>query len=164
MPAPPRIVERPQQPYVAIGGQVTMQTIGAIADRLPEVFVWLADHGLEPAGAPFLKYDLVDMPRRLDVEVGVPVATAAEGDGQVLAGVLPAGRYATLTHVGHPDELVGVTAALLDWADRQGLRFDMTETAAGQRWRCRLEIYHTDPADEPDMRRWQTELAFRLAG
>ena len=39
MPAPPHIVERPRQPYVAIGGQVTMQTIGAIADRLPEVFV-----------------------------------------------------------------------------------------------------------------------------
>jgi effector-binding domain-containing protein len=84
--------------------------------------------------------------------------------GGVHAGVLPAGRYATVTHVGHPDELARVTTKLLDWAAQQGLRWDMAETSAGQRWRCRLEIYHTDPAEEPDMRRWQTELAFRLAG
>jgi effector-binding domain-containing protein len=166
MPAEPRIVERPEQPYVAISGQVTMQTIGAIADRLPEVFVWLAEHDLEPAGAPFLRYNLVDMRRQLEIEVGVPlaVAVALDGDDEVHAGVLPAGRFATVTHVGHPDELVGVTAALLDWAPQQGLRWDMSETAHGQRWGCRLEVFHTDPADEPDMRKWETELAFRLAG
>jgi effector-binding domain-containing protein len=164
MPIRPSIVERPEQPYMAIRGLVTMQTVGAIADRLPEVFVWLAEHGLQSTGAPFFKYNLIDMERQLEVEVGVPVAAAAEGDGEVRAGVLPAGRYATLTHVGHPDELVGVTAALLDWAARQGLRWDMSETDGGQRWGCRLEVYHTDPAEEPDMRKWETELAFRLAG
>jgi effector-binding domain-containing protein len=164
MPTQPRIVERPDQPYVAISGLVTMQTIGAIADRLPDVFLWLAEHDLEPAGAPFFKYNLIDMQRQLEVEVGVPLPTPAQGDGDVHAGVLPAGRYATVTHVGHPDELAGVTAKLLDWAAQQRLRWDMSETSTGQRWRCRLEIYHTDPAEEPDMRRWQTELAFRLAG
>jgi effector-binding domain-containing protein len=164
MPAPPRIVERPEQPYVAISGQVTMQTIGAIADRLPEVFVWLAEHDLEPAGAPFFKYNLVDMKRRLDIEVGVPVAAAAQGDGEVHAGLLPAGRYATVTHLGHPDQLIDATAALLDWAAEQGLQWDMSETDDGQRWGCRLEVYNTDPAEEPNMNKWETELAFRLAG
>jgi hypothetical protein len=38
MQAEPRIVELPEQPYVATRGLVTMQTVGAIADRLPEVF------------------------------------------------------------------------------------------------------------------------------
>jgi len=163
MPIRPSIVERPEQPYVAIRGLVTMQTIGSIADRLPEVFVWLAEHGLEPTGAPFFKYNRIDMERQLEVEVGVPVAATAEGDGEVRSGVLPAGRYATVTHVGHPDELVGVTAALLDWAAQQGLRWDMSETDDGQRWGCRLEVVNTDPAEEPDMRKWETELAFRLA-
>ena len=27
----------------------------------------------------------------------------------------------------------------------------------------RLEIYKTDPAEEPDMSKWETELAFKLA-
>jgi effector-binding domain-containing protein len=163
MPAAPRIVERAEQPYVAVSGRVTMQTIGAIADRLPEVFAWLGARGLEPAGAPFFKYDLIDMERQLEVEAGVPVAAAAAGDGEVVAGVLPAGRYASLTHVGHPDELVEATTALLDWAAQQGLAWDMNETPEGQRWGCRLEVYKTDPAEQPDMSKWETELLFRLA-
>jgi effector-binding domain-containing protein len=163
MPMAPSIVERAEQPYVAVSGLVTMQTVGAIADRLPEVFGWLAARGLEPAGAPFFKYDLIDMERQLEVEVGVPVAAAATADGEVLAGVLPAGRYATGTHVGHPDGLVEATAALLDWAAEQGLAWDVTETPEGQRWRCRLEVYKTDPAEQPDMSKWETELLFRLA-
>lgn len=28
---------------------------------------------------------------------------------------------------------------------------------------CRLEIYHTDPRDEPDMTKWETQLTFRIA-
>jgi hypothetical protein len=40
----------------------------------------------------------------------------------------------------------------------------MSETDDGQRWGCRLEAYTTDPAEEPDMNTWETELAFRLAG
>jgi hypothetical protein len=39
------------------------------------------------------------------MEAGVPVAATVDGDGQVFAGVLPAGRYAVLTNVGHPREL-----------------------------------------------------------
>jgi hypothetical protein len=34
----------------------------------------------------------------------------------------------------------------------------------GERWGARLEIYETDPAAEPDMSNWTTQLAFRLAG
>ena len=44
-----------------------------------------------------------------------------------------------------------------------GLRWDATETDRGTRWGCRLELLHTDPAEEPDMNKWETTLAFRLA-
>ena len=30
-------------------------------------------------------------------------------------------------------------------------------------WGARLEIMLTDPAEEPDMHRWETALLFRLA-
>jgi hypothetical protein len=40
----------------------------------------------------------------------------------------------------------------------------MSETGQGDRWSCRLEIYLTDPSQEPDMNKWETQLAFRLAG
>jgi hypothetical protein len=55
------------------------------------------------------------------------------------------------------------TKALLAWAAEQRLSFDFTQTSAGAMWGCRLEIYHTDPAVEPDMNKWETDLVFRVA-
>ena len=163
MPVEPVIAQRTAQPYVAIRRLVTMQTIPEIADRIPDVFGWLGARGVAPAGAPFLKYNVIDMERELEVEAGVPVEEPVAADESVLAGVLPAGRYVTLTHRGHPDQLIDVTAALLAWAEQRGLVWDAVDTEAGQRWGCRLESYHTDPAEESDMNKWETELSFRLA-
>lgn len=160
----PRIVTRAEQPYVAIRGHVSMPEIGAFAVRTPEVYAWLGARGVAPAGPPFLKYNVIDMTRQLEIDNGVPVAAPVDGDGDVIAGVLPAGRYASLTHVGHPSELMGTTKTLLDWAAGQGLAFDVSPDAGGERWASRLEFYLTDPREEPDMSKWVTELAFRLAG
>jgi effector-binding domain-containing protein len=162
-PVEPAIVDRAAQPYLAITRLVTMRTINEIADRIPEVFGWLGARGLTPSGAPFLKYNLIDMERELEIEAGVPVEAAIAGDGVVAPGVLPAGRYVTLTHVGHPSGLADVTAALLAWAQQRELTWDRTDTDEGQRWGCRIETYHTNPAEVPDPNKWETELAFRLA-
>lgn len=163
MSAAPQIVTRAEQPYMAIGERVTMAEIGGLGTRIGEVFAWLGAHRLVPAGAPFFRYNVIDMMRELEIDVGVPVAGAVDGDGRVVSGVVPAGRYATLTHVGSPGELVGATKTLLDWADAQGLRWDMSPGDNGERWGSRLEIYLTDPGQEPDISKWQTQLAFRLA-
>lgn len=159
----PRITNRAEQPYAAIRGVVTMRTISAIADRLPEVFGWLGAQGVEPAGAPFFRYTRIDMDTTLEIEAGVPIAAPIAGQGDVFTGVLPAGRYAVLAHTGHPDDLLAVTASLLDWAAAEGLAWDVRETPDGDLWGCRLESYLTDPAEQPDMAKWDMELAFRLA-
>lgn len=57
----PEIVHREPQPYASIGGTVTMDQVGAIADRFPEVFDAVARHGRAPSGAPFLRYRVIDM-------------------------------------------------------------------------------------------------------
>jgi effector-binding domain-containing protein len=160
----PVVAERPAQPCVAINAQVTMQTMDTILVPLhPQVFGWLGERGIPPAGPPFWKYNVIDMDGLLEVEVGVPVAAPADGDDRVLADVLPAGRYATVRYTGHPDGLIDVVASLRSWASQEGLTWDMTNTEDGERWGARLEIYETDPAVEPDMTKWTTQLAFRLA-
>ncbi|MBV1850796.1 GyrI-like domain-containing protein [Catellatospora tritici] len=162
-PVHPAITDRAAQPYAGIKRTVTMNTIPEIADRIPQLIGWLAARGIAPAGAPFLKYNVIDMDRELQMEAGVPVAEQITGDGDVFGAVLPAGRYVTVTHRGHPSELEGVTGAVLAWAEQQGLRWDTTATPDGERWTARLELYHTNPMEQPDMSQWQTELAFRLA-
>jgi effector-binding domain-containing protein len=162
MAGEPRVVQRAEQPYMAIRARVTMQEIGEVLPGLcPLTYNWLSSHGAQPAGPPFFKYNVIDMDRQLEVEVGVPVATAMTGGEPVRADVLPAGRYATLLYTGHPAGLIDATRTLLDWAAQQGLSWDVEETSEGQRWAARLEIYQEEPP--PDMDTWETELAFKLA-
>ncbi len=158
----PRITERPEIPYVSIAADVTMDELSSVLPPLSgEVFAWLASHGVAPAGAPFWKYDVIDMQRGLRMEVGVPVADAVEGDGRVRAGILPAGRYAIVTHVGHPATLMEATARLLAWGEEHSVTWDASPTPDGDRWASRLESYQSEP-DVP-MDDWVTELAFKLA-
>jgi effector-binding domain-containing protein len=158
----PTIVEQGEQPYVGRRETITMTEFARVADHLPGMVGRLADRGIPIAGAPFFRYRVIDMSADLVVEAGIPVAHPVDAPAPLFADTLPAGRYATLTHVGHPDELMGVTAKLLDWARSQGLDWDLQPTPTGEVWGCRLEVLMTDPAREPDMHKWETVLRFKL--
>jgi RNA polymerase sigma-70 factor (ECF subfamily) len=162
-PDAPRIIERPAQRYVGVRELVTMTTFARIADRIGELLGWMTERGITPAGAPFFRYLTIDMERELDVEAGFPVDDVVDVDGDVFLRTLPAGRYATVTHHGHPDALIHATAELLAWADARGLRWDVRDTPPGDAWGCRLEVFLTDPREQPDMDQWRTDLVFRLA-
>ncbi|MFI1398764.1 GyrI-like domain-containing protein [Streptomyces sp. NPDC020681] len=159
----PAIVQRAEQPYAFIRGSVRMDAFALIADRLGELIGWVAGQGVEFAGAPFFRFNSIDMEGESEVEAGLPVASVPEPEGDIRVAVLPAGRYVTVTHLGHPDQLFGVITSLREWAAREGLTWDMTEVDGAERWACRLESYLTDPREEPDMNKWEIELAFRLA-
>lgn len=155
----PTIEKRVDQPYAAIPVSVRIEELGSVVPPLTgQVFDWLAARGIAPTGPPFWRYVVVDMENRLELETGVPVTSLIEGDGEVRTGLLPAGRYATVVHTGHPDTLVTATSDLLQWGSAHAVEWD----ADGNRWRCRLEEYLSDPAEVPDMSEWQTRLAFRL--
>lgn len=157
----PKLEERPPAPYVAIAASVDMNGLGpAIGALTGEMFDWLREHAVAPAGPPFVRYLTVDMPKRLDIEVGVPVSDPQSGDGRVTADILPGGNYATLLHIGPYPELLPATAHLLTWAADNGVKWAKHQEPDGERWQARLEFYFTDPQEEPDPQRFETELAF----
>ena len=160
----PEIVERQPQPYVAIREVVTMP-FGDVVDRVfPELFRWLGAHGIALADAPFIKYNVIDMERALELEFGAPVATPVEGDTRVLSGTLAGGTFVTITWQGSFDKLYDANAALIGWARERGIKWDAMETDKGDRFACRLEIYKTDPSIEPDTSKWITDIAIKVAG
>jgi effector-binding domain-containing protein len=159
----PRIEDRREQPYVGIRVQVPMREFPRVIPQLlGDLFAWLGPREVAPAGPPFIRYHVINMSAAMDIELGVPVATAPSGDGRIRAGVLPAGRYAVLVYTGRDNGVAG-NAALLDWGKQQGLVWDRWSVDAGEAFGARYESFLTDPNEQPDPETWETEVAIRLA-
>lgn len=159
----PKIESRTEQPYVAIRTQVPFPELPTVIPQLiDEVAAWLGQQGVRGSGAPFIRYHVINMAERLDIEVGWPLKEALQGNGRVAAGVLPAGQYATLVHIGPYEGLYDANTALIGWAKTQGIQWDSWDTAIGEAFASRYESYWTDPAEEPDPAKWETEVAIRV--
>ncbi len=150
------------QPVFAIRRRVKVSEIGsALAEILPRVFKHAQQAGAAIAGQPFTRY-LEWGPGLVTIEAGVPVvesgdnspdARPASGESEIVAGCLPGGPAATVTHFGVYEKLTDAHAAIQQWIEAQGL------IAAGPPW----EIYTTDPADYPDPQDWKTDVFWPLA-
>ncbi|MDB5540204.1 MAG: hypothetical protein JWQ89_1931 [Devosia sp.] len=116
---------------------------------------------IQPHGPVFFKYNIVRMPE-LEIEFATGVAAPVTPAGELVGGVLPAGRYAELTFLGRYDKLIDANAALIGWVREQGVQFDMREMADGDHFAARVEIYLNSPAEEPDSDKWETIVSFKL--
>lgn len=157
----PKIDTRSEQPYLGIRTRTPMKGMFNVTDKLfKELGLWQKQHGIDAGGALFLRYHIIDMEGVMDIEVGIPVAAAISGDERVSAGILPAGRYASLIYVGN-----GYTGnkTLIEWAKANGLVWDAWDDPAGHAFRSRYERYLTDPKIQPLKSKWEVEVAIKLA-
>jgi effector-binding domain-containing protein len=167
----PQIERRAAQPYLSIRAQVTGEAeFRRAVDRgFPELFAWLQENEIEPAGPPFIRYvELDPQGDPLEIELAVPVATAVSSPNRIRGGALPAGRYATLRHVGpynstEVPDLASARTELLRWAEQEGIELESSTTDRGTEFRACVERYVTDPSQEPDWSKWETELAYLTA-
>jgi effector-binding domain-containing protein len=159
----PKLEDRNEQQYVGIRTQTSVPGLkDVIPQLLDELFAWLGQRGIAPAGAPLNRFHVINMEALMDVELGIPVATAVAGDGRVAPGVLPAGRYAALIYTGVMNGIEG-NKALIEWGRKEGLAWDRWDVANGDAFACRYESFLTDPAEEPDPAKWETEVAIKVA-
>lgn len=159
----PKIIERPAQAYLGIPAELRLSEIANAADgKFTRLFASLAERRSLPSGAPFVRYQRIDMANTLDVEFGVPIAGQVQAAGDTCAGTLPAGSYAVSIHKGSHEGLMSANAALIDWAKQHDIELDSTPTPTGERFACRLETYLTDPRQDPNPANWQTELAIKV--
>jgi effector-binding domain-containing protein len=134
-PAQPSIEVRQEQLYVAISRRVSMEEMAStIPPLLGDVFGWLGKQGIAPAGPPFFRYVVLNMPGDMVVAAGVPIDAAVAGEGDIEPGTIPAGRYVTAMHTGHPAELEEATGKLLEWADAHDVTWPMHHEADGEHW------------------------------
>jgi AraC family transcriptional regulator len=124
----------------------------AIGEGAGKTFPYAQRIGAAIAGHPFTRY-LSTGPGLYSIEVGVPLAAPAPGEGDVEAGFLPTGPVAVAVHAGPYEQLSETYAALERWIEANGFR------TAGPPW----ERYITDPGEHPDPANWRTEVYWPIA-
>jgi effector-binding domain-containing protein len=162
MAAKPKLEDRKEQPYAAIRTSVPIPFGSYLPPLWNEVQDWLKSQGMPLPGPAIIRYLTTDMSSKLDIDVGFAVDKPVVGNARIIAGVLPAGQYATLLYTG-PYKGKGIfkaTVALLEWAKENGITWDTTNQNGVERWNGRVEWYLTDPAREADTKKYRTELAF----
>jgi effector-binding domain-containing protein len=158
----PRVVRRRPVSYVSVARSVKIPFQKDIDRAMPVVADWLTAKGVEKFGPAIFRYNVIVMPE-LGMEFGfVPPGRKLQGDGEIVAGVLPAGSYATLTHWGHYRHLIDATGTLINWARGRGVKFDSTKGRNGERFASRFELYANGPMDEPDPDKWETQIFIKV--
>ena len=114
---------------------------------MPKVSGYIVSKGEKPSGPPISRF-LEYREDEVCLEAGVPVGKPMEGEGDIRLSELPAGIVAHTVHTGPYDELMKVYPAIYEWLTTQG------KQSAGAPW----EVYLTDPGNEPDPKKWQTEV------
>jgi AraC family transcriptional regulator len=140
--------ERSAQPILSITTKTTPQDISkAFSEIMPKVKNFVLTAGAQQAGPPFSRFHEYAQDEVI-IEAGIPVCCAVTGEGDIRSSELPAGEVAQTVHVGPYDELMKVYPALVEWFTLQG------KQSNGSPW----EVYLTDPGNEPNPSKWQTEI------
>ncbi len=160
----PKIEHRKKQNYVAIRMTVPIPFGKYLQPAWNEVYEWMMHKEIKPSGPAIIRYLTTDMSKELDIDVGFTVDKAVKGDDRITADFLPAGRYTTLLYTG-PYKGKGIfraTVALLDWAKETKIKWDTSKKKGVEWWNGRTEFYFSDPATEKDLKKFKTELAFKI--
>lgn len=159
----PKIEARPEKHYMGIRTLAAPSEMPqVIGQSLDELFGWFGEQGIEPEGAPILRFNVIDMENKMDIEIGLPVKQALGGTERIQAGVLPAGRYAFLVYTGVENGVAG-NGVLIDWAKAHGLQWDRWDEPTGDAFRSRYETLIDGPTDKPNPSDWDNEVAIKLA-
>ena len=149
-------VDLVETPVAVVRATLSVAQMGPwLSQAFGAVDAYVAGRGVGPVGMPFGRYHPVGGDR-FAVEAGFPVAHEVAGAGQVVGSRLPGGPAVQTWHVGPYEALAAAYEALEGWLREHG------GTAVGDAW----EVYHSDPAAEPDPAGWRTEVIqpFRFAG
>jgi effector-binding domain-containing protein len=118
-----------------------------------EMFGYLGEIGVGPAGAPFAVYHDTEMKEDdVDVEICVPVAEQVGSRGQVSASELPGGLAACTLHVGPYSEVGPAYQALMTWIQEHG------HEIAGPSH----EVYLVSFGQTQDPAQFRTEIVFPI--
>ena len=159
----PSVVTLKAEPYLAIATKGPMPKLPQFApQKFDELHNWMASHDIDSGGKAFFRYRRFDNAGNVELEVGNTTLKKVAANGAVVAGELPAGRYASATYTGPYDRLYDCFLMLNGWLRGRDLTPDASHDGSGETIGCQLEVYRVSPATEPNPNKWSTDLLIRL--
>ncbi len=151
-----RIEERAARPVLEVAETVSLMAIPKALQRGFGLISALASAGdIELQGQPYARYLDIDWPKATSrgtlaqlfqlffgkqaMCAGRFISAQAEGDGQVEARTIPAGRFVVGEHVGPYHKVDQTYKALVQWAGDQELALASAS----------MEVYVSDPGNTP---------------
>lgn len=158
----PKLLDLPAKHFAVVRIQAAIPFGELVQPAHQEVNTWLKSKGLAPSGAPIIRYLTTDMSTKLDMEIGWQVAQPVDGDGRIIGITLPAGQYAAISYFGpyEGDGLYNANRELVEWIAKNNVPCSKKVIDGVEWWDARYESYETDPGDEPDPQKWQTDVLF----
>ncbi|MFZ2101444.1 MAG: GyrI-like domain-containing protein [Oricola sp.] len=160
----PSVITRKAEPYVAIAVAGPMPKLSEFApQKFPDLHRWMAENGVASGMAGFFRYRRFDRSGLVELEVGTTTLKPEKAGDGVIAGEIPAGRYAHAVHTGPYDRLHDAFLMLEGWMGGRGLTPEGDYGPDGESPACQMEIYRVTPMQENDPRLWKTEILVKLA-
>ncbi len=151
-----RTLQVSEMPIAVVTGRATRQDlVRKIRQLFDEFYQHVASVAVGRRGLNIIVYrgqpgvDLMETPEGMPLEIGVQVPAPFAGDGKILCSSTPAGRVATITHIGPYDQMRPTYDVLKKWGHERG------ESFAGPSW----EVYGHWSDDPAQLR---TDIYFLL--
>lgn len=143
-----------EQPIISTRTHTTLAELGEVFGRsFGQLFGYLAQLGMRPAGTPFSIYHDPDFKEDdVDIEICIPIERRVSGKGDMDGSVVPAGPAACTVHAGPYDEVGPAYQALMAWIQEHG-----HECAGPPR-----EVYLVGPDKTQDPSEFRTEIVWPL--
>ena len=158
----PKVEHKNTQFTIGIRKRIPSKTIAsAIPKLLKQTKKYLLLKGIQIFGAPFFRFHSINMGIEYDIEVGFLCQSVIETEGEFVSNIFPEGNYATLKYAGKNRGYQG-NKALIEWTRSNQHEMDRWDTALGDTFACRYEVYLTNIESEPDHTKWVKEVAIKL--
>ncbi len=148
-----KVVELTAGPAVAVRDSVSMAEMQPFMETFfPKLYMYVMRNQATIAGHPYSMYYSWDPEGRSYMEIGLPLDIALEGDKEIVPSETPGGKAVRGVYYGPYENMNSVYEALEQYMKVMKLE------PRGVAW----EVYVTDPSQEPDSSKWETQVFFPL--
>lgn len=136
--------------YVSLRKKCKWEDVSSVmADSYAKLMKHIRSSKINMTGAPYSIYHTVNE-SGVDIEMGIPVNKAVKGKKEIVTGIFPDKKVASVDYYGFYDQLEKAHGYIQNWLTKMDYDVDGLP----------MEQYITDTSSEPDTSKWLTRIYY----